>query len=61
MTTRDIQIILAKLDDLELEVRSLRTEVERVRGAWWLARSIISLLGLAGLGSLVTWIASQGK
>jgi len=61
MAPRDVQVILDKLSELEGEVRSIRTDLERVRGAWWLARWAISLLGLAGLGSLVAWLQSQGK
>lgn len=61
MAPRDIQVILDKLTQLEGEVRSIRTDLERVRGAWWLARWVISLLGLAGLGSLVAWLQTQGK
>jgi len=39
----------------------MRVEMAETRGAFRLAKFIISVLGLAGISSLVAWMAGQGK
>ena len=68
MTTKNIGTIMAKLDSmgeqvdaLQADVKSIRAEVERVRGIWWAANWTLRLLGVAGLGALINWLSQQGK
>jgi len=50
MTARESTLILQRLDDIEREVRALRADVERARGAWMLIRLLINWLSGQGVG-----------
>jgi len=60
MTARESTLILQRLDDIEREVRALRADVERARGAWMLIRLLITIAGVTGIGALINWLSSQG-
>jgi hypothetical protein len=47
--------------NIEKEISAMRVEMAETRGAFRLAKFIISVLGLAGISSLVAWMAGQGK
>lgn len=53
--------ILKRLDRIEKELADIRVELAESRGAYRLAKFIIALLGVSGLGGLTAWIAGQGK
>ena len=60
MTPRESTLILQRLDDIEREVRALRADVERARGAWMLIRLLITVAGVTGIGALINWLSGQG-
>jgi len=53
--------ILAKLKDIGKDVQEIKLELAETRGAFRLAKFIIALLGVSGLGGLTAWFAGQGK
>lgn len=61
MTANNVNQILERLDKIELELSSMRVEMAETRGAFRLAKFIISIIGLAGISSFVAWMAGQGK
>ena len=65
LTPAELQRMLerldARLDAIEKDLSALRIEYERVRGVAWAIRWIVGLLGLAGMGGLLTWLQAQGK
>ena len=58
---RMLERLDARLDGIEKDLSALRIEYERVRGVAWALRWIVGILGLAGMGTLLNWLSSQGK
>jgi hypothetical protein len=61
MTANNVAQILDRIENIEKELSAMRVEMAETRGAFRLAKFIISVLGLAGISSLVAWMAGQGK
>jgi hypothetical protein len=61
MTTNQNQEILKRLQGIERDLAEIKLELAETRGAYRLARFVIALLGVSGLGGLTAWFASQGK
>ena len=61
MTASQNSEILKRLDRIEKDLTEIKVDLATSRGALNLAKSIIFLLGLTGLGGLITWIQGQGK
>ena len=61
MTKSQVDAILERLDRIESEVAAVRVELAETRGAYRLAKFVIALLGVSGLGGLTAWFAGQGK
>ena len=63
MTTRrsSNDEILIRLDRIEKDLASIKLELAETRGAYRLAKFIVALLGVSGLGGLTAWFAGQGK
>jgi len=53
--------ILRRLDRIEKDLTAIKVDLAESRGALNLAKGIIFLLGMTGLGGLITWLQSQGK
>lgn len=53
--------VLMRLDRIEKNLATIQLELAETRGAYRLARFVIALLGVSGLGGLTAWFASQGK
>ena len=53
--------ILRRLDRIERDLATIKLELAETRGAYRLARFVVALLGVSGLGGLTAWFASQGK
>ena len=58
---RMLERLDARLDTIEQDLSALRIDYERVRGIAWALRWIVGVLGLAGMGGLLTWLQAQGK
>lgn len=63
MTTRrsNSDEILIRLDRIERELATIKVELAETRGAYRLAKFVVALLGVSGLGGVTAWFASQGK
>jgi hypothetical protein len=61
MTTAQSSEILKRLDRSERDLTEIKVDLAESRGALRLAKTIIGLLGLTGLGSLLAWLQGQGK
>ena len=62
MTQRDANTeILARLDRIEKDLGMIKLELAETRGAYRLAKFVIALLGVSGLGGVTAWFVSQGK
>lgn len=56
MTKNDISVILDRLDRIEKELGDIKVELAETRGAYRLAKFIIALLGISGLGGVLAWL-----
>ena len=61
MTTAQSSEILKRLDRIERDLTEIKVDLAESRGALKLAKGIIFLLGVTGLGGLITWMQGQGK
>lgn len=61
MTASQNSEILKRLDRIERDLTEIKVDLAESRGALRLAKTIIGLLGLTGLGSLLAWLQGQGK
>ena len=55
------QQIIERLDRIERDLSTIKVELAEARGAYRQAKFVIALLGVTGLGGLLTWLQSQGK
>jgi len=51
--------ILVRLDRIEKDLNTIKMELAETRGAFRLAKFIIALLGVSGLGGLLAWLQGQ--
>lgn len=61
MTKSQVDSIVERLDRIEADLTEIKIDLAESRGALRLAKTVIGLLGLTGLGGLLTWIQGQGK
>jgi len=61
MTASQSNEILKRLDRIERDLTEIKVDLAESRGALKLAKGIIFLLGVTGLGGLLTWLQGQGK
>ena len=61
MTANQNQEILKRLQGIERDLAEIKLELAETRGAYRLARFVVALLGVSGLGGVTAWFASQGK
>ena len=53
--------ILQRLDRIEKDLGTIKLELAETRGAYRLAKFVVALLGVSGLGGLTAWLMGQGK
>lgn len=63
MTTRrsSNEEILYRLSKIEKDLSEIKLELAETRGAYRLAKFVVALLGVSGLGGVTAWFVSQGK
>jgi hypothetical protein len=61
MTSTQSAEILKRLDRIERDLADIKLELAESRGAYRLAKFVIALLGVSGLGGITAWLAGQGK
>jgi hypothetical protein len=61
MTASQSTEILKRLERIERDLADIKVELAESRGAYRLAKFLIALLGVSGLGGLLAWMQGQGK
>jgi hypothetical protein len=61
MAPSDTKQILERLERIENDLNEIKLEMAETRGAYRLAKFVIALLGLSGLGGLTAWLSGMGK
>jgi len=61
MTRSETNQILERLERIERDLADIKVEMAETRGAYRLAKFVIALLGVSGLGGLLAWINGQTK
>jgi hypothetical protein len=56
MTKNDVSQVLERLERIERDLAEIKVELAETRGAYRLAKFVIALLGVSGLGGLIAWI-----
>ena len=56
MTKSHVDQILERLERIEGELAEIKVELAETRGAYRLAKFVIALLGVSGLGGLLAWM-----
>ena len=51
--------ILARLDRIEKDLGTIKMELAETHGAYRLAKFVIALLGVSGLGGIIAWMQGQ--
>jgi len=59
MTKSQVDAILERLDRIESDLACVRVEMAETRVAYRLAKFVIALLGLSGLGGLTAWLSNK--
>lgn len=61
MTKNQVDLIIERLERIEIDLAEIKLELAETRGAYRLAKFIVALLGVSGLGGIAAWLAGQGK
>lgn len=61
MTTKDSTEIIKRLERIEQDLADIKVEMAETRGAYRLAKFVIALLGISGLGGFLAYVNGQGK
>ena len=61
MTRNQNDEILQRLERIEKDLGTIKMELAETRGAFRLAKFIVALLGISGLGGVTAWMMGQGK
>ncbi|CAB5220712.1 hypothetical protein UFOVP357_18 [uncultured Caudovirales phage] len=61
MAPSDTKQILERLERIESDLNEIKLEMAETRGAYRLAKFVIALLGVSGLGGILAWMSNQGK
>jgi hypothetical protein len=56
MTKSNVDQILERLDRIDIDLAEIKVELAETRGAYRLAKFVIALLGISGLGGLFAWL-----
>jgi len=61
MTRSETTQIIERLERIERDLAEIKVEMAETRGAYRLAKFVIALLGVSGLGGILAWINGQGR
>jgi len=61
MSTSEVRLILERLDRQEKKIDELKSEIDSMRGGLAVLRALGALLGVGGIGAILTWFQTQGK
>ena len=61
MSTSEVRLILERLDRQDKKIDDLKSQIDSMKGGLAVLRALGALLGVGGLGALLTWLQAQGK
>lgn len=61
MTRNQNDEILKRLDRIERDLGTIKLELAETRGAFRLAKFVVAMLGVSGLGGITAWLMGQGS
>lgn len=61
MTASQSTEILKRLERIERDLADIKVEMAETRGAYRLAKFVIALLGISGLGGFLAYMNGQAK
>jgi len=59
MTASQSTEILKRLERIERDLADIKMELAETRGAFRLAKFVVALLGISGLGGVFAWLQAQ--
>lgn len=61
MTRSQVDAIIDRLDAQSAKIDRLQTEIDEMRGGLSVLKALGGLLGVGGIGALLSWLIAQGK
>ena len=61
MTRSQVDAIIDRLDAQSAKIDELKAEINQMKGGLAVLKALGGLLGVGGIGALLSWLISQGK
>lgn len=61
MTRSQADAIIDRLDAQSVKIDRLQTQIDEMRGGLAVLKALGGLLGVGGIGALLSWLIAQGK
>ena len=61
MTRSQVDAIIDRLDAQSKKIDELKEEIDQMKGGLAVLKALGGLLGVGGIGALLSWLISQGK
>lgn len=61
MTRSQVDAIIDRLDAQSAKIDELKEEIDKMKGGLAVLKALGGLLGVGGIGALLSWLISQGK
>ena len=61
MTRSQVDAIIDRLDAQSKKIDELKADIDQMKGGLAVLKALGGLLGVGGIGALLSWLISQGK
>jgi len=61
MTRSQVDAIIDRLDAQSVKIDELKADIDQMKGGLAVLKALGGLLGVGGIGALLSWLMSQGK
>ena len=61
MTRSQVDAIIDRLDAQSKKIDELKAEIDQMKGGLAVLKALGGLLGVGGIGALLSWLIAQGK
>jgi len=61
MTRSQVDAIIDRLDAQSVKIDELKADIDQMKGGLAVLKALGGLLGVGGIGALLSWLISQGK
>jgi hypothetical protein len=61
MTRSQVDAIIDRLDAQSKKIDELKADIDQMKGGLAVLKALGGLLGVGGIGALLSWLMSQGK